>query len=78
MRQTLQHPLRHMLYLAAMMAATTLCGWGLGIVIRSAIPWTGPVRFVVECAVWLVVVALAASPLAISRVREKLIATIPR
>jgi O-antigen/teichoic acid export membrane protein len=78
MRQTLQHPLRHILFLAAMMIATTLCGWGLGIAIRSAIPGAGLARFIAECTLWLVVVALAASPLAIGRIREKLIAAIPR
>jgi O-antigen/teichoic acid export membrane protein len=77
-RQTLQHPLRHILFVAAMMIATTLTGWGLGLAIRSAIPWSGPARFAAECALWLVVVALAASPLAIGRIREKLIAAIPR
>jgi O-antigen/teichoic acid export membrane protein len=78
MRQTLQHPLRHILFLAAMMIATTLCGWGLGIAIRSAIPGTGLARFIAECTLWLGVVALAASPLAIGRIRGKLIAAIPR
>ena len=78
MWQTLQHPLRHVLFLAGVMIATTLCGWGLGSAIRSAIPWTGPARFIAECAAWLVVVAVAASPLAISRIRGKLIAAIPR
>jgi len=77
-RQTLHRPLRHIVFLATVMIATTLSGWGLGIAIRAAIPWTGPVRFVAECALWLMVVALVASPLAIGRIREKLIAAIPR
>jgi O-antigen/teichoic acid export membrane protein len=77
-RQTLRQPLRHVLFLAAMMIATTLAGWGLGLAIRAVIPWNGLARFIAECALWLVVVALAASPLANARVREKLIAAIPR
>ena len=71
-------PLRHILFLAAMMIATTLTGWGLGLAIRAVMPWSGATRFIAECALWLVVVALAASPLAIGRIREKLIAAIPR
>ena len=78
MRQTLQQPLRHVLFLVAMMIVTTLSGWGLGIAIRAAIPWTGPTRFVAECALWLVIVALAASPLAFGQIRQRLIAAIPR
>lgn len=77
-RQTLRQPLRHIMFLAAMMIAITLTGWGLGLAIRAAIPWSGPARFIAECTLWLVVVALAASPLAIGRIREKLIAAIPR
>jgi O-antigen/teichoic acid export membrane protein len=78
LRQTLQHPFRHVAFLAAVMVATTLAGWGLGIMIRSLLPWTGAGGFVAECALWLVVVIVAASPLAIGRVRETLIASIPR
>jgi len=77
-RQTLQHPLRHILYVAAAMIVTTITGWGVGLAIRSAIPWTGPARFIAECSLWTLLVALAASPLAVARVREKMIAAIPR
>jgi O-antigen/teichoic acid export membrane protein len=76
--QTLQHPLRHVGFLAAVMIAVTLAGWVLGIAIRSAMPWTGPARFFAECVAWLLVVALAASPLAVGRIRERMIALIPR
>ena len=34
-RQTLQHPFRHMLFLAAIMAGVTLVGWALGMAIRA-------------------------------------------
>ena len=77
-RQTLQHPLRHVLFLAAVMIAIMLSGWGLGIAIRSATPWTGPAHFVAECMLWLLVVAVAASPLAFESVRARLTAAIPR
>ena len=78
LRQTLQHPLRHVLFLAVVMIAITLSGWGVGIAIRSATPWAGWARFIAECALWLVAAAIAASPLAIGRVRRRLIAVIPQ
>ena len=77
--QTLQRPLRHAGFLAGVMIVVT--GAGLGIGNRhplGALPWTGPARFVAECTAWLLVVGLAASPLAIRGIREKLIALIPR
>jgi O-antigen/teichoic acid export membrane protein len=76
--QTLQNPLRHAGFLAAVMIAVTLAGWGLGIAIRLAMPWTGPMRLVAECTLWLIVVVVAASPLASKRIRDRLIAAIPR
>jgi hypothetical protein len=66
------------LFLAVVMIATTLAGWTLGVAIRSVTPWTGPAHFVAECALWLAVVALAASPLTVGKVRAKLVAAIPR
>ncbi|MCA1455261.1 hypothetical protein I6F35_18910 [Bradyrhizobium sp. BRP22] len=78
MRQTLRHPFRHLMFLAGIMLATILAGWGLGIMIRSAIPWTGVLRFVAECAVWLAVAGVAAIPLLIGSIRAKLIVTIPQ
>jgi O-antigen/teichoic acid export membrane protein len=77
-RQTLQHPFRHVLFLAAVMIAVTPTGWALGAAIRLVLPWTGPARFFAECAIWLLLVALTASPLAVGRIREKMIALIPR
>src|SRR3954452_2500954 len=61
--QTLQQPLRHVVFLAAMMTVVTLGGWGLGIAIRSLVPWSGLTGFAVECALWLVVAGIVASPL---------------
>jgi O-antigen/teichoic acid export membrane protein len=76
--QTLQQPLRHVAFLAAVMTVVTLGGWGLGTVIRSLVPWTGLTGFVVECTLWLVIVALIASPLLSRDLRDRLIAAIPR
>lgn len=78
LQQTLQHPLRHVGFLAAVMIAVTLAGWALGTTIRLALPWTGAFRFFAECALWLAVVLATASPLAFESVRERLIAAIPR
>ena len=75
--QTLQRPLRHVGFLAAVMIIVTLAGWTLGTVIRLAMPWTGPIRFFVECTIWLAVVGTAVSPLAIANVRARLVAAIP-
>ncbi len=77
-RQTLQHPFRHTVFLAAVMAAVTSCGWGLGTMIRSLTPGTGVVQFAAECTLWLFAVALIASPLASKGLRNRLIAAIPR
>jgi O-antigen/teichoic acid export membrane protein len=76
--QTLRQPLRHVAFLAGVTALVTLGGWGLGTVIRSLTPWTGLVGFVVECTLWLVFVALIASPLANRDLRIRLIGAIPR
>jgi hypothetical protein len=59
------------------MIAVTLAGWALGVAIRLSIPLAEPLRFFVECGLWLVVVAVAASPLAIESVRTRLTALIP-
>ena len=77
-RQTLQQPLRHVVFLAAVMTVVTLGGWGLGTGIRSWVPWMGLTGFALECILWLVVVALVASPLLSRGWRERLIAAIPR
>jgi O-antigen/teichoic acid export membrane protein len=76
--QTLRHPLRHVAFLAAVTAVVTLGGWGLGTMIRSLMSGTGLVQFTVECTLWLLVVALIASPLTNKDLRNRLIAAIPR
>jgi hypothetical protein len=77
-RQTLQRPFLHLAFLAAVMVLVTSGGWILGIIIRSWLPGTGLLRFAGECAVWLLVVAVAASPMANGNLRSRLIAAIPQ
>jgi hypothetical protein len=76
--QTLARPFRHVVFLAAVMLLVTAGGWALGTVIHSWMPGTGLVRFAAECALWLAVVALIASPLANAQIRARLIAEIPQ
>lgn len=78
LRQTLQRPVRHVAFLALLMVVVTLGGWGLGIIIRSVTPGVGPTRFALECTLWLIAVALIASPLASKALRTRLIDAIPR
>jgi hypothetical protein len=76
-RQTLQQPARHVAFLAAVMILVTSGGWVLGTIIRSWVPGTGMIRFALECTLWLIVVALVASPMARGSFRNRLIAAIP-
>ena len=73
-----KHPLPHVVFLAAVMIAITLGGWALGMAIRAAMPGTGLSRFIAECAAWLLVAGVAASPLLLRSVRDRLSAAIPR
>jgi O-antigen/teichoic acid export membrane protein len=77
-RQTLQRPLRHVAFLAAAMVVVTSGGWALGTIIRSWIPGTGLIGFLSECVLWLIAVAVVASPLVNGSFRGRLIAAIPR
>jgi hypothetical protein len=76
--QTLQRPLHHVAFLAAVMVVVTSGGWALGTVIRWWLPGTGLIRFAGECTLWLIVVALITSPILRGSVRNRLIAAIPR
>jgi O-antigen/teichoic acid export membrane protein len=78
MRQTLQYPFRHLGFLAMIAAIITLSGWGVGVAVGALVPWSGAVHFLAECTLWLIIVALVASPLTSRRLRDKLVATIPR
>lgn len=77
-RQTLERPLRHVALLAALMVLLTAAGWALGSAIRSLLPWTGLIGFLAECALWLVIVLAAASPLASARLRARLDRSLPK
>jgi O-antigen/teichoic acid export membrane protein len=77
MRDTLQRPARHVGLLLLLIVAVTACGWALGLVIRSLLPMSGLARLVAECALWLIVVAIVASPLASARLRTRVSETIP-
>jgi hypothetical protein len=75
--ETLQRPGRHLMLLAALMVVVTAGGWALGVAIGLVLPGSGLVRFLAECALWLLIVAVVASPLAIARVRNGLASLIP-
>jgi O-antigen/teichoic acid export membrane protein len=77
-RQTLERPLRHVVFLAALWVLVTSAGWALGTIIRSEAPGAGLLRFACECVLWLIVVAVAASPLVNAGVRARLDARIPK
>jgi O-antigen/teichoic acid export membrane protein len=76
--QTLQRPYHHIAFLAALMMVVTSGGWALGAVVRWWLPGPGITRFIVECTLWLIIVALVASPVALEGLRNRLIAAIPR
>jgi O-antigen/teichoic acid export membrane protein len=76
--QTLQRPLRHIVFLAMLMAFVTSGGWALGTIIRSWAPGTGLLRFAFECVLWLMVIAAVAAPLANDSLRDRLVAKIPK
>ena len=76
--QTLQRPLRHVAFLVATLILVTSGGWVLGEVIRSLLPGVGLTRFLGECALWLIIVLLIASPITNGRIRERLDAILPK
>ncbi|MET4089330.1 O-antigen/teichoic acid export membrane protein [Bradyrhizobium sp. S3.5.5] len=77
MGQTLQRPLRHVAFLVALALAIVLTGWGIGIVVTSLLGGGGIAHFIAECAIWLIVVSVIASPLASRKLRARLTAVIP-
>jgi hypothetical protein len=74
---TLERPGRHVIFLGVLMIVVTAGGWALGVAIRLALPLDGFARFIAECALWLFIVGLAASPLASERLRARLAGLIP-
>ncbi|QIO32735.1 lipopolysaccharide biosynthesis protein [Bradyrhizobium sp. 1(2017)] len=77
MRQTLHHPFRHIAVLMLMGGGIIASGWLIGQAIMALVPGSGLVPFVVECAIWLAVVGLLASPLLSTALRQRLRALIP-
>jgi O-antigen/teichoic acid export membrane protein len=78
LQHTLQHPLRHLAFLTIIMTAVIGGGWALGTSLRLTVPMAEPMRFFVECGLWLAIVLAAASPLANARFRARLTEAIPR
>ena len=76
--ETLKHPIRHTLFLLAMMVTIVSGGAAIGAVIRYFLPGSGVMHFLVECTLWLVAAAVLASPLAKKPLRDKLVDAIPR
>jgi len=77
MRQTLTRPFEHVAFLATSIAVVTPAGWGLGSLIRWAMPGTGLAHFMLECGLWLFIVALVGSLLLNAGVRSRLETAIP-
>jgi O-antigen/teichoic acid export membrane protein len=75
--ETLRHPIRHSLFLVAIIATVVSAGVAIGVTIRYLLPGAGVVHFLIECTLWLVAVAVLASPLANKQLRNKLEHAIP-
>src|SRR5258708_5128695 len=52
--ETLGHPIRHTLFLLAIMVTVVSIGAAVGAAIEYLLPGTGIVHFVGECALWLI------------------------
>jgi O-antigen/teichoic acid export membrane protein len=72
MRETLQHPLKHAAILVAVMAIVVPAGAALGEALRYGLPGIGITHFVLEAALWLIAIALLASPLMNKPLRTRL------
>jgi len=77
MRQTLRGPFRHIAFLLVMAVGVVTSGWLIGRAITSLVPGSGLVHFMIECAVWMAVVGVLASPLLSMALRERLRAMVP-
>jgi len=73
----LRNPVRHMVFVIALIAFVTALGWGLGSVIRAVLPGNGLPKFVLECGLWSVIMALFSVPLWNPRFRNRVAAGIP-
>lgn len=77
MRQTLHRPFRHVAFLLLMATAVVAVGWLIGSAISALVPGSGLAHFIAECAAWLIVVGVLASPLLSATLRARLRALIP-
>lgn len=77
LRQTLAKPLRHVLFLALIVAVVMPAGWLLGALIRSAVPGAGLGHFLAECTLWLAITGLATLAFVRPGMRARLEAVIP-
>lgn len=75
--QTLERPLLHLIFLAAALLLVTVVGLGLGYLIRDLLPGNGLLRFVLECALWLICVSPGALAVLNPRLRGRLAQIVP-
>ncbi|MEK9285529.1 hypothetical protein MTR72_39025 [Bradyrhizobium sp. ISRA442] len=76
--RTLDRPVVHLAFLAVITCATTLVGYGLGVLISAAVPGSGALHFFLECALWLAAVAGISLPLWKEKARHAFAGAIPR
>ena len=76
--ETLRRPIRHAVFLIAIMAMVVSAGVSVGMLIRYSLPGTGVLHFLIECALWLAAAAVLASPLLSKPLRDRLVEAIPR
>jgi O-antigen/teichoic acid export membrane protein len=77
MRQTLRRPFRHIAFLSVMAVAIVASGWLIGLAITALVPGSGLAHFIAECAAWLIVVGVLASPLLNRGLRERVRELVP-
>jgi O-antigen/teichoic acid export membrane protein len=73
MRETLQHPIRHVAILIGVMVTVVPAGAAMGEALRYLLPGAGVAHFVVVCALWLAAIAVLASPLTNKPIRTRLV-----
>jgi O-antigen/teichoic acid export membrane protein len=77
LRETLQHPARHAVFLFLMAALILTSGWGAGVSIRDYANKFEIGRFFIECAIWLTIAGIVGSPLLSRTVRARLTEMVP-
>jgi O-antigen/teichoic acid export membrane protein len=77
-RETLEHSIRHVVFLVVIMVTVVSAGAAIGMLIQYLLPGTGVAHLVIECVIWLAAAALIASPLANTSLRNRLVNAIPR